>query len=50
MISRIFRNFNQVALDFATLNVGNISHHTFTIPTVYFSRGLGKTNARQALH
>jgi len=29
MISKILRNFSQVALDFATLNVGNISHYTF---------------------
>jgi len=29
MISRILRNFGQVALNLATLNVGNISHHTF---------------------
>jgi len=26
MISRILPNFSQVALDFATLNVGNICH------------------------
>jgi len=29
MTSRILRNFSYVALDFATLNVGNILHHTF---------------------
>jgi len=29
MISRILRNLSQVALYFATLNVGNISHHIF---------------------
>jgi len=29
MISRILQNFSQVALDFATLNIGNISHYTF---------------------
>ena len=31
LISRILRNFDQVALYFATLNVGDISHHTFNI-------------------
>jgi len=31
MINRILRNFSQVALSFATLNVGNISHHTFKL-------------------
>jgi len=30
MISRILQNFSQVALDFATLNVGNISYHNST--------------------
>jgi len=29
MISRILRNFGQVALDFVTLNVGYICHRTF---------------------
>jgi len=31
MISRILRNFKQVALHFATLNVRNISDHTFNM-------------------
>jgi len=31
MISSILQNFSQVALDFAKLNVGNISHHTFNM-------------------
>jgi len=34
MISRIFINFSHVALDFATLNVGNISHHTFNMDSL----------------
>jgi len=53
MISRILRNFSQVVLDFATLNVGNISHHTFSMDAGLYcvkSRGLVKTNARRALH
>jgi len=29
MISKILRNFSQVAKDFATFNVGNISNDTF---------------------
>jgi len=29
MITRTLQNFRQVALDFATLNVGIISDHTF---------------------
>jgi len=29
MIGRILRNFSQVALDFATSNVANISYDTF---------------------
>jgi len=46
MISRILRNFNQVALDYATLIVGNISQHTFNMDTLancVRSRGLVKT-------
>jgi len=31
MISRILQNFSQVDLNFATLNIGSISHHTFNM-------------------
>jgi len=56
MISRILQNFSQVALDFATLNVGNISYHnsTWTALNALWtycvkSRCLVETNARRAL-
>ena len=52
-ISRILPNFRQIALDFATLNVGNICHHIYSREALYVycikSRDLVKTNARQAL-
>jgi len=34
LVSRILRNFIQAALDFAALDVGNISHHTFNMDTL----------------
>jgi len=53
MINRILRNYSQVALDFGTLNVGNIFCHTFNMDALQAycvkSRDLVKTNARRAL-
>jgi len=43
MISRISRNFGQVALDFVTLNIGNIPNHTFSMNS---RECLVKTNGR----
>ena len=44
--------YPMVASDFATLSVGNISHHTFKIAAVYYlkSHNLVKTNARWELY
>jgi len=35
------QHFGQVALDSATLNVGNISHHTFKMNTLYCVKSRG---------
>jgi len=35
------QHFGQVALDSATLNVGNISHHTFNMNTLYCVKSRG---------
>jgi len=53
LISRILRNFGYVALGlaFAAMNVGNISHHTFSMDAIYcINGGFLKTNAHWALY